>query len=276
MTRWGILAMSLAMGCAPALSTFTPAAVTPGPVRFRGALAMGASVPVGQVSDLIDTAETLSTRLNANEMLSDADRQRLYNSIAGLVVSPPGASPEMHVRMGLGHRADIGFRTTFSDYRLDGRYQLLESAHAPFDLSVGLGLSMTRVAFPLGDALEPAVSADGFSAYAVEVPVLAGWSGRFGAFWFGPKVLLRSFSSAIQVRTTGDTYEAMSLDGRSVYGGGQIGGMLGFRWVFLAFELSVMGMSSTGSVQVGNGAYRAGLDFGGLVIAPTVGLVLQI
>jgi len=263
-------------GCAPVLSTFTPAAVTPGPLHFRGSLGVGASVPVGPISDLIDTVEASDARVEGGGSLSRADSERLYDAVAGVILAPPGASPEAQARVGLGRGVDVGIRTTFGDFRVDGRYQLLRSeSRAPFDLSVGLGLSWGGFSYPVS-SVSGVLDIEDYRRLAVEIPVLAGWSGRFGAFWFGPKVLANSYRTAIAVRTGSDTVEALRLEGATLYAGGQIGGMIGYRWIFLAAELTVMGMTGGAEINVGNGAYRSNPSFGGLVVAPTVGVVLQL
>ncbi len=270
------LALGGAQGCAPVLSTFTPAAVTPGPLHFRGALGVGATVPVGQLSELVDAVDASGRQVAAGGSLSQAEREQLYNSAVGIVLAPPGVSPEAHARLGLGHGFDVGVRTTAADFRVDGRYQILRAERrAPFDLSVGLGLSWGGFAFPIssvGDILD----VQDYRRLAVEVPVLMGWSGRLGAFWFGPKFLANSYRASVSVRVGNDSYEAMALNGASVYAGAQVGGMIGYRWIFLAAELTVMGMSGGAQINVGNGAFQSRPSYGGLVVAPTVGVVLQL
>ncbi len=275
--RWFGVAMALSgIGCAPVLSTFTPAAVTPGPRHFRGSLGVGASVPIGTLSELIDTLQASNRQVESGGRLSQADTERLYNAVAGVILSPPGAAPEAQARMGFGRGFDAGIRTTFGDFRVDGRYQILRAAAgAPFDLSVGLGLSWGGFSYPVssvGDVLD----IQDYRRLAAEVPVLAGWSGRFGAFWFGPKFLANSYRTSISVRVGGDEIQALSLNGASLYVGGQVGGMIGYRWLFLAAELTVMGMTGGAQVNVGNGAFRSSPSYGGVVVAPTLGFVLQI
>lgn len=276
-TRWFAVGLAVSgIGCAPVLSTFTPAAVTPGPLHFRGSLGVGASVPIGSLSNLADTLEASNRQVQGGGRLSQADTERLYNAVAGVILAPPGASPEAQARAGLGRGFDVGIRTTFGDFRVDGRYQILRAeAGAPLDLSVGLGLSWGGFSYPVS-SVSDVLDIQDYRRLAAEVPVLAGWSGRFGAFWFGPKLLANSYRTSITVRVGGDETRALALDGASLYVGGQVGGMIGYRWIFLAAELTVMGMTGGAQVNVGNGAFQSNPTYGGVVVAPTVGLVLQI
>ena len=56
--------------------------------------------------------------------------------------------------------------------------------------------------------------------------------------------------------------------------GGQVGGAVGYKYVWLGAELSIMGLSSTADVE--SSAYNRDLSLSGLVLYPALGIIVQI
>ena len=72
----GMLVVTSALGCAPALSTFQPAHVAPaGHIEAEGGLEV--AVPTGTLFTAVDTAKTLGARAQAGDMITDAQKLHL-------------------------------------------------------------------------------------------------------------------------------------------------------------------------------------------------------
>lgn len=267
-------AAALALGCGPILSTMTPAQVTPHH-SVRAAGGFGASVPAGQIVDAIDTVVTLAGRVSRNEALTPAEQNTLASQAVGLVFSPPTLSYEFQARYGFLPRWDAGLRLVGSNVRADARFQVLSTERgAPLDLSVGAGLGLGLTGLSLGSVVESVISVDDYRVFTVDVPVLAGWSGRFGHLWFGPKVVAGFHGTGMSVRVSSAETRVLDVSGTTFHYGALVGGAVGYRWVWVAFELSVLGMNGSASITFPGGSYAP--TFGGVVVAPSFALLIQI
>ncbi len=261
-------------GCGPMLSTMTPAQVTPHR-SFRGAAGVGVGIPVGPIIDAVDSVVTLSTRVANNQSLSTAEQNQLLERSVALLMAPPSYSQEFQLRYGVWDRFDIGLRWVGPNVRLDGRYEVLRTTQrTPFSLSVGLGLGLGVTGLSLGDIVSQVIDIDDYTLFTVDVPVLAGWSGRFGHFWFGPKVQVGLASTGMSVRFSSTDLRVLDVSGTTVHYGGVFGGAVGYRWVWVAAELSLLGLSGSASITLPGASFNP--RFGGLVIAPSVAVLIQI
>jgi hypothetical protein len=268
------LMAALVLGCGPILSTMTPAQVTPHR-SVRAAAGAGVGVPVGQIIEAIDTVTTLAGRVSRGENLSAADQNALTSQAAGLVFSPPTFSYEFQARYGFHPRWDAGLRLVGSNVRADARYQLLSTERGDaLDLSVGAGLGLGLTGLSLGGVFDSVITIDDYRVFTVDVPVLAGWSGRFGHFWFGPKVVAGFHATGMSVRVSSSELRVLDVSGTTFHYGAVVGGAVGYRWVWVAFELSVLGMNGNANITWPGGSFAP--TFGGVVFAPSFAVLLQI
>ena len=269
-----LAALAFIAGCGPILSTMTPAQVTPHR-SFRATAGAGTTIPVGQIVDAIDTATTLATRVANHETLTAQEQNTLTEQAVGLVISPPTFSYELQVRYGFLRRWDAGLRLVGPNVRLDARYQFLSTENgAPLDMSVGAGLALGFTSLSLGSVLDSVIKVDDYRVFTFDVPLLAGWSGRFGHFWFGPKLVVTSTGTGMSVGVSSTETRVLDVSGTPVHYGGLVGGAVGYRWVWLAFELSVYGMRGGASVTWPGGSVSP--SFSGVVVAPSFAFMLQI
>ena len=75
------------MGCAPALSSFTPAHVAP-KKHVQAELGFDVSVPTGTITDVVDQGATLGNAARNREPTEDEQRQ-LFEAGAALGLNPP-------------------------------------------------------------------------------------------------------------------------------------------------------------------------------------------
>jgi len=111
------------------------------------------------------------------------------------------------------------------------------------------------------------------------VPLQIGTSRSYYRVWGGPKFLYSHFNTAIKLDIPGvDTPDIASFEGSSIYYGGQVGFAIGYKYVFVAFELTLAGLSGHANVQTApdprNGeALARDLNFSGFIIYPAFGFI---
>jgi hypothetical protein len=120
---------------------------------------------------------------------------------------------------------------------------------------------------------------DDFTRWTVDVPLQIGTSRSYYRVWGGPKFLYSHFSTAIRLSIPGvDTPDLASFEGHTLYYGGQVGFAIGYRYIFVAFELTLAGVSGRGDVKMApdprNGeALAHNTDISGFIIYPAFGLM---
>jgi hypothetical protein len=228
---------ALALGaCAPSLSTFQPAQVAPkGHVTAEFGFEGG--VPVGAFTALVDEGKTLARQGATGQPLTDDEKWKIFDAGVNLLLLTPSIGPHVGVTFVPVRRLEVGVRYAGAAWRAGARTQLLDRATGPFDLSVGLGLSRFAYEFPLADQI-PGLELQDFSRWQVDVPVLLGTSRDWFRVWAGPKLLLTRFSTSLRLSLPTDTTLA-SFDGTAAFVGAQGGFALGYRYVFVAFELTL-------------------------------------
>ena len=258
--------------CAPVLSTFTPAPVAPHG-HFRGATAIGVSIPTGPLGDLFDRSEDLARASIEGRALTDDEVGDLFESTTGLLLNLPSAAYELQGRFGVAKRVDVGLRLALPGaIRLDGRYQFVLTPNKPFAASVGLGLTYYSFEIPVPSPIDEVIEVDDYRRLEVDVPLLFGWSGPIGHVWLGPKIVFATYGTEMTAKLVSDTRLA-SVSGTSWYYGVQVGGAIGYRYVWIAAELTIAGMSGSADIELAG--VKLSPKFSGAVIYPAIGLVMQ-
>jgi hypothetical protein len=169
----------------------------------------------------------------------------------------------------------VGLRYAGSAYRLGGRYQLLDHVTGPMDMTVGVGVSRFSYEFPLSDQI-PVLKLEDFSRWQVDVPILVGTSRDYFRVWAGPKLLATTFETRLTLSLPNET-EVARFDGTAFFVGGQAGAALGYKRLFVAFELTLVQALGTAHLTA------TGLDpsthdskLSSFTIFPSVGLMGEI
>ncbi len=265
---------ALLSACAPVLSTLQPAAVTP-QGDFRVAGGMGVSVPVGPLLEVIESGNSLSSRVKDNESLSEDEVKELWDAGVGLTLSPPSVASEAQVRYGFMPGWDAGLRMSPGAFRLDGRYQFMRSDQGSFlDGSVGAGISFYSLKLQPSEKAEKVIAIDDFKRTEVDVPLLFGWSGKLGHFWVGPKLMFMRYTTGMTLNLANDEQRAADVTGSGVIYALQVGGAVGYGFIWLAAEITVAGMSNHATITTP--AEELSADFGGLILYPAVALLVEI
>ena len=117
---------------------------------------------------------------------------------------------------------------------------------------------------------------DDFTRWHIDIPLLMGMQNRFFRFWAGPRFVAIFFDTRLTLELpAGESPVLAAMSGNAYYVGGQSGIGLGYRWIFLAFELTVtemMGHAQVSAPLITDIPSRT-LDLSGLVIYPSIGLM---
>ena len=268
------LLLFAAFGCAPSLSTFQPAHVPP-KGTVTASVGLEAGVPVGAIETLIDAGKDLASRGQNGEALTDDQKWQIFDAGVSLMLLTPSFGPHFAIGFVPIERLEVGLRYAGSAWRVGGRLQLLDHVTGPFDLTVGLGLSRFTFEFPISDQI-PVLQLDDFSRWQVDVPILAGTSRDWFRFWIGPKLLLSTFETRLTLSLPNDV-TAASFDGTATFLGGQAGLALGYRKLFVAFELTMgeaFGTAHLTSLVLNPSTHDTHLS--SFTIFPSIGLMGEI
>jgi hypothetical protein len=228
-------------GCAPALSSFTPAHVAP-KNHVQAELGFDVSVPTGAIHDIVDEGATIANAARERE-LTDEERERLFGAGTALGLNPPSLVAHVGAGYTLLDHFEVGGRLSSGAWRLGARYQLLEQALQSLDGTVSLGGGHYSYEFPLSDQI-PFIELHDFSRWQVDMAFLVGRHGDWYRVWAGPRLLLSFYESELTFQqpsapgASTDEIVVASVDGAGTYLGAQLGAALGYKHVFVAFELT--------------------------------------
>ncbi|MCP3138099.1 hypothetical protein [Pyxidicoccus xibeiensis] len=287
-----LLAGLLATGCATTLSTLqTARTLAPGQVQVSGG--MGVFIPLGtlvEVVDLgIDQGEEARDAVDEGRpySLSEEAQQRLLTAGVALMVAPPGANPELMVRVGVVDRVDVGLRYSGISLRADAKVLLLHGGDAElgrrmepgqrsYDVALGVGAARHFFSSPVLDVLE-VVELDDFSRYDVEVPLYLSMD-------FGDIFKLYGAPKYVYSRTRLDQRLVdYSRQGKPVTGfdatlpatvgshflGSTVGLAVGYRYVHVFAELT------GGYITCNPVLFGAERNLGGVTVFPAFGVAVK-
>jgi hypothetical protein len=258
------------MGCAPALSSMQPAHVAP-KHHAQAEFGMDVSIPTGTISDAIDAAVTLSAAAEKRD-LTDAEVKQVYTAAGATVLNPPSATPHVGIAFTVVDNVEVSLRYATSSLRLGGRYQFLHKDKHNVDASVGLGFGYYVLSVPFGDALK-IVTLDDFTRFQIDVPLVFGTSGSWYRVWGGPRFMYTHFGTSLNLEIPfTKSSELASFGGNGFYVGGQAGVAVGYKYVFLAFELTVVRLLMRGDLEVLKKPV-ATLDLSSNIVYPAIGLM---
>lgn len=280
---WWFLGL-LVTGCGPTLTTLQPAHVAPaGHVQMAGGFEVG--VPTGTLVHMVDVGRSLSDRVracnDANQscQLSTEDVGRLYDAGVSLTASPPSYSQHFAINYGFDGRLEAGLRWAAGNYRAQGRYQLARAPEGPFDATVGLGVSRGSSGIPLGDIL-PVLKIDDLTRWTFDVPLTIGTSRSWFRAWTGLKFAYTRFQAHMHLELSANDVSLASFEGRGLYALAQGGFALGYRYLFVAVELTMGELFGHADAAVGptstTPATARSTDLTGLVIYPALALIGEI
>ncbi len=266
-----LVALLLAtMGCAPPLSSFQPAHVAPAG-QFQAGMGLDVAVPVGTITRTYDAAKTLSDTAQNGTPLADGQKLQLFDAGLNLALNPPAVNYHLGLAYTLIDRWEVSLRYAASALRLGARYQVLKHDSAPFDLVVGLGVARFSHEFPFGDVI-PVLRLEDFVRWQLDVPILIGTSRDWFRAWVGPRFLATRFEAALILDLEAQPDELANLEGVGYYVGAQGGLAVGFRWLFVAAELTVARLVGDADLAALDRPARS-VEIDSVVVYPSFGLM---
>jgi hypothetical protein len=259
------------------LSSFTPAHVAP-KHHVQAEVGFDVSVPTGSINDIVGQAPKLADAAHDHELTEDEQR-RLFRAGAALALNPPSLVSHVGVAYTLLDHFEIGGRLSPGAWRLGARYQLLEQARHGVDGTVSLGGGHYAYEFPFSDQV-PLVHLEDFSRWQVDAAFLVGRHGDWYRVWGGPRLLVSFYGTELVFEqpsipgVTTDKLVLASLDGAATYLGGQVGGALGYKHVFIGFELTMAKFWTSASLKLLQNKHD--LDLQSFIVYPGLALLLEL
>jgi hypothetical protein len=267
----------LALGCAPALSSFTPAHVAP-KKHVQAELGFDVSVPTGSITDIIDAGSTIAKGAREHE-LTDEELEGLFRAGTALGLNPPSLVAHVGAGYTLLDHFEVGGRLSSGAWRLGARYQLLEQALHSLDGTVSLGGGHYSYEFPLSDQI-PFIKLEDFSRWQVDMAFLVGRHGDWYRVWGGPRLLFSFYGTELVFEqpsipgVTTDKVVLASVDGAGTYLGGQLGAALGYKHVFIGFELTCAKFWTSASLEFLE--RKRDVDLDSFIVYPGIALLLEL
>lgn len=268
------VALALAAGCSPTLSSLEPARTIPaGHVQVSSGLDV--SLPSGDLRDALEAARGMGLGGGA---LSAQDANTLVRAGTAVVVQPPSVGGSVSAAVGVSRRFALSLRASGNAARAAIRWQFLRAAPG-FYGALGVGMSTYFYGFPVQQFV-PDLELDRFSRIELDVPLSFGWSGKVGHVWFGPKLVFSSYDARITAcidrAAAGCAHEAtVGVDGTAFYFAGQFGAAIGWKRFWIAAELTVAYVNVGADVELSTGGrtmqQRVATD--GIVLQPAVGFL---
>jgi len=252
-----------------------PAHVAPkGHMQVTTAFEVG--IPTGTIGRIIDSGRTLSDIAQANGSVTPDQERQLFDSGVTVAVSPPAVGYHFAAYYVPLDRLEVGLRYAGGGFRAGARYQFLRHETDPLDLTLGAGIARSTYEIPLASYI-PILEIEDFTRYTIDVPLQIGTSRSYYRVWGGPKFLYSHYSTAIRLSLPSSP-DLATFEGSTIYYGGQVGFAVGYKYVFVAFELTLAGLSGTAEVQTApdprNGEMLArNVDINGFIIYPAFGLI---
>jgi hypothetical protein len=261
-------------GCAPALSTFQTAAVPP-TGHYAAAVGLEGSIATGTLADAYTTGQHVLDKAKSGNVLTTDEKWQAFDAGASLLLNPPAVGYNLMLAYVPWQRLEVSLRYAGSALRLGTRYQILDRATgSPFDMSLGVGASRFTYTVPFTDKL-PLLKLDDFTRWQIDVPLLIGMQNQWFRVWGGPRFLATFFDMALKLDLQVEEPVLASMSGHAYYVGGQGGIGFGYRWLFVAFELTIV--ESMGNARFDAPALATAphhdVDLSTLVIYPSFGLM---
>ncbi|MBN2576551.1 MAG: hypothetical protein JXP73_18450 [Deltaproteobacteria bacterium] len=243
--------------------------------HFAAALGMEGSIPTGSLLSAIDTGKSVGKKAASGQSLTSEEKWEVFDAGMKLLLNPPSFF-SYHVRLAYVpiERLEVSLRYAGPALRLATRYQLLDRATAPFDMSAGLGISCFTYEIPFADYI-PVLKLDDFTRWQLDVPLLIGVQNRWFRAWTGPRFVATFFDTNMHLDLVAEEPVLASMSGKAYYVGGQGGLGFGYRFVFVAFELTItriLGSARFDAPAITDAPART-LDLSGFVIYPSLGLM---
>ncbi len=248
-------------------------------LQFEVNVGMSAPISGKAVQSVIDAEDALKQRIDSatsqGTALTDDDARALTEVAAAVLLFTPIPSTELSVRGGIGWGVDVGLRLTGPRTQLDVKWQALDARQHGLDLGLSLAVashsspapSLWESAFSVAESLKIAE----YQRRDVTLSLIGSrdFNPMFSA-WFALAYSRSSIviGSALQGAAAKANIDASALEIDEVMHqyGGQLGCRVGYKYVFLLIELSVMQADFSPTIL------GEKLNLSGPIITPSIAL----
>lgn len=241
---------------------------------MSAAAGLEGSIPVGGLIDAVNAGKDAGRKVENGQPLTSQEKWNAFDAGMQLLLSPPSVGYHLALAYVPLDRWELSLRYAGSALRLGTRFQLVSRDTGPFDMSAGLGISRFTYAIPMGDYI-PVLKVKDFTRWQIDVPLLIGTQNRWFRAWGGPRFVATFFDTSLVLDLAVEESVLASLSGKAYYVGAQGGIGVGYRWIFLAFELTVtemMGRATISAPAIADDPSHT-TKLNGPVIYPSLGLM---
>jgi hypothetical protein len=255
-------------GCATSLASFQPAHV-PAQGHVSANAGIDVALPLTTLGRTLDAAKTLA-EASQQRRLTDAEELQLFDAGGTLALNPPGPVTHVGITYTPVRSWEVGAHYASAAWRLALRHQVLDQDVDGVDLTIGLGGQRFSSGFPLQDVI-PGLVLEDFVRWKFDLPIVIGRHGDFFRIWGGPQLAMSTYSTHLRLELPQQAPVLAGVEGSGFYVAGQGGAAVGYRKVFIAFELTVA--RHYGTATLGALAQEHDVDLGGWVILPGLALL---
>ena len=271
--RWIGLVLVLAPGCATSLSSFQPAHVPPkGHVSAEAGI--DASIPTGTIDRTIDTGKTLA-RAAQTRMLTEDEKLQVFAAGLNLSLNPPFFVEHAGLNYVFADNWEVGLR--YASQRLAPGGPPAADDPGPgcgTTSPSGWACSGSAFGFPIDNVID-IIKLDDFVRWNLDIPVAIGRRTDYLRWWAGPRMVFSTYSTrlAIEAPQTGGAVgrDVAEAAGRGAYLGAQAGAAVGYRWLFVALEMTIVRM--VGNAHIDVFGRRTEADTGTWIIYPGIAVL---
>ena len=144
------------------------------------------------------------------------------------------------------------------------------------DLTAGLGVGRYVYEFPVSSVLD-VIELEDFTRWQFDLPILIGNHSDYHRFWAGPRLMGTTFGTELVYNAypipglPERSAVLASVSGTSCYLGAQSGIAVGYKKVFVGFELTIVQALIRAELEAFG--RRREFELGGLIIYPALGLL---
>jgi hypothetical protein len=277
-----VMSSFLIWGCATSATTLQSArTLEQGEVQIT----VAGSVPVSTLAarKTIESAKSVVNRLkdakDAAEPPTEEEIRLAVETSTAYVLFTPSVYPEALVRVGIVERFDAGLKLSYSLVKVEAKGQFLEldnglagSAFIGYGYHFGVGPSIASKIYDIFDYLGMV----DYSRHDLDLGVLFGFErGEWLSFYGGPRYLLSFTNVSFKLKgfesiELGDLEDdAFEVDTPIHHVGAVVGVMLGYKYVFVNLELTLLYAIFKPSVL------DETIDLSGMLITPAFGLTAR-
>jgi hypothetical protein len=245
-------------------------------------VSLSSSFPISSrfVSEVGDVAKASAARLReaetADRPLTEREQREALEAGVALVLFHPAVVTELSGRVGVFDNFDLGLKYAGTLVKADAKYQFASQENGGPDLAFAIG--GTRHLGYGASVLEPAydllafVRLGDYSRHDLELSFLASGEWEEIISLYGGVRYMASFiaiDADIQNVETATGVPHSSLSSTFHYAGGSGGIRVGYKYVFLTAELTVMGVIAEPVI------FGERRDLGGIIVSPSLGLLAR-